>query len=528
LTGRGELTLFDTPFSRSYPEIHPYTITVMNGDVIQGFFPSGVSHLARAAAVPSHVGAAARPAWVQQRIAPAHATAQRTPAPHAVHNAVRATPNGTAFPLPPQFARVTVTGGGEPLAMAVRQKMEALFHSSFADVRVHVDQAPQSLGALAFTHGSHIHFAPGQYNVSTAQGQQLLGHELAHVVQQRTSRVRNPFGSGTAVVHDAALEAEAHALARRAGQMLQTLPATPPRQLKTAPPPAPMRAPVPGAHRAAQIQAAQLRAAQPARPAAAVQPKAVPLPPRTIQPLIVNVGDDALSTELAKDVGWIVASDIDVALQRGGEDQAIIELGATAGHGKIDAGEDIYLVGHGDPGRVGATLPRTVATALKRVIPGGYQGTIRSLSCSTGAPHKGTTAVAKLHTALNGRGRGVTGASGIALNHSAYESGTRVVKGEYDRYVGPEIDRTIGSVNDDWKEWVQTNGVGDLKKAALIATVYSMNFYERLQRRVRQHLLPEEETITNAPAVPTPEQYPQGMVRPGERRRKKKAKKRQG
>ena len=43
----------------------------------------------------------------------------------------------------------------------------------------------------------------------TIQGQQLLGHELAHVVQQRAGRARNPLGSGLAVVQDRALEAEA-------------------------------------------------------------------------------------------------------------------------------------------------------------------------------------------------------------------------------------------------------------------------------------------------------------------------------
>jgi len=70
---------------------------------------------------------------------------------------------------------------------------------------------------LAFTHGSNIHFAPGQYDPSSARGQQILGHELAHVVQQRTGRVRNPFGTGLAVVQDPALEAEAEQTSRRIG-----------------------------------------------------------------------------------------------------------------------------------------------------------------------------------------------------------------------------------------------------------------------------------------------------------------------
>jgi predicted SprT family Zn-dependent metalloprotease len=106
--------------------------------------------------------------------------------------------------------------GGQPLPTNVRQKMESFFGASFADVRVHVGPQATSIGALAFTQGSHIHFAPGQYNPASPQGQQVLGHELAHVVQQRAGRVRNPFGSGVAVVQDRHLESEADQMGARA------------------------------------------------------------------------------------------------------------------------------------------------------------------------------------------------------------------------------------------------------------------------------------------------------------------------
>jgi hypothetical protein len=99
--------------------------------------------------------------------------------------------------------------GGLPLPSEVRTKMESAFSADFSDVRVHVGHEASSLGAIAYTWGSNIHFAPGQYNPHTIQGQKLLGHELWHVVQQRAGRVRNPFGGGVAVVQDHALEAEA-------------------------------------------------------------------------------------------------------------------------------------------------------------------------------------------------------------------------------------------------------------------------------------------------------------------------------
>jgi hypothetical protein len=99
--------------------------------------------------------------------------------------------------------------GGLPLPEDIRSKMETAFSADFSDVRVHIGQEASSLGAIAYTWGTNIHFAPGQYNPHTLQGQKLLGHELWHVLQQKSGRVKNPFGGGVAVVQDHALEAEA-------------------------------------------------------------------------------------------------------------------------------------------------------------------------------------------------------------------------------------------------------------------------------------------------------------------------------
>lgn len=116
-----------------------------------------------------------------------------------------------AFRLPANLASFG-TGIGQPLQDGVRHDMERFFGTSFANVRVHTGPQALAIGALAFTHGPNLYFAPGHYNASTARGRQLLGHELAHVVQQRSGRVPNPFGSGIAIVHDRGLEAEAERL----------------------------------------------------------------------------------------------------------------------------------------------------------------------------------------------------------------------------------------------------------------------------------------------------------------------------
>ena len=122
---------------------------------------------------------------------------------------------GDAFALPANLT-LKPTGSGQLLPEPVQKKMEAFFNTSFADVRVHVGNEASSIGALAFTHGSDLYFAPGQYNPQLTQGQRLLGHELTHVLQQRAGRVRNPLGLRIAVVQDPALEAEAERMGIRA------------------------------------------------------------------------------------------------------------------------------------------------------------------------------------------------------------------------------------------------------------------------------------------------------------------------
>lgn len=100
----------------------------------------------------------------------------------------------------------------------VRQRMETSFGTDFSSVRVHPDssQAPD-VGALAYTQGTDIHFAPGQFKPDTSAGQQLLGHELTHVIQQSEGRVQPTTEiGGMAVNDDVSLEHEADVLGAKA------------------------------------------------------------------------------------------------------------------------------------------------------------------------------------------------------------------------------------------------------------------------------------------------------------------------
>ena len=110
-------------------------------------------------------------------------------------------------------------GGGVELPDSMRGSMEAAFGRDFASVRIHEGPHAPSIGARAYTRGSDIHFAPGQWQPDTHEGRQLIGHELAHVVQQAQGRVAaTAQASGVAINDDEALEREADEAGNRAAQ----------------------------------------------------------------------------------------------------------------------------------------------------------------------------------------------------------------------------------------------------------------------------------------------------------------------
>ena len=80
-------------------------------------------------------------------------------------------------------------GAGQALEGGVRSRMESAFGESFGGVSIHADATAASLSnnmrARAFTVGSDIAFAGGEYRPGTLVGDALIAHELAHVMQQR-------------------------------------------------------------------------------------------------------------------------------------------------------------------------------------------------------------------------------------------------------------------------------------------------------------------------------------------------------
>ena len=84
-------------------------------------------------------------------------------------------------------------GGGTTLDPDVRRH----FSRSLGDVRVHTDETAdalaRSVSARAFTTGNDVYFAKDEFRPGTAEGKNLLAHELTHVVQQRDVPTAGPL-----------------------------------------------------------------------------------------------------------------------------------------------------------------------------------------------------------------------------------------------------------------------------------------------------------------------------------------------
>ena len=86
-------------------------------------------------------------------------------------------------------------GGGSSLDKVFREKVEPEMGADFSDVKVHTDSEADKLSkaiqAKAFTTGKDIFFRQGEYEPGSKNGQELLAHELTHVVQQKSSLVKS-------------------------------------------------------------------------------------------------------------------------------------------------------------------------------------------------------------------------------------------------------------------------------------------------------------------------------------------------
>ena len=116
---------------------------------------------------------------------------------------------GKAAPFAaPRSVQQVLATPGQALNRATRESMESRFGQDFTKVRVHSDPAAQrsarELRAHAYTVGKDIVFAPGRYSAGSSDGQRLIAHELAHVVQQGRA---GSAEAGAPAMEDAAQQA---------------------------------------------------------------------------------------------------------------------------------------------------------------------------------------------------------------------------------------------------------------------------------------------------------------------------------
>ena len=87
-------------------------------------------------------------------------------------------------------------GSGGGLDNSTRGRMEGSL-GDLSDVTVHTDDTAdalsRSVSARAFATGTDVYFAKGEYSPGSADGDRLIAHELAHVVQQRGAPSSGPL-----------------------------------------------------------------------------------------------------------------------------------------------------------------------------------------------------------------------------------------------------------------------------------------------------------------------------------------------
>ena len=87
-------------------------------------------------------------------------------------------------------------GSGQSLDSNVAARLSPSL-GDLSDVRVHTDTQAHDLNhavsARAFATGTDVYFAQNEYKPNTSDGDKLIAHELAHVVQQRGAPTSGPL-----------------------------------------------------------------------------------------------------------------------------------------------------------------------------------------------------------------------------------------------------------------------------------------------------------------------------------------------
>ena len=120
-----------------------------------------------------------------------------------------------AFSLkPPAYS---IDGQSPPDESTFFSQLEEKFQTDFSDIAIVTDsEEAAELGVKAFTQGNTIYFRSGEYNPGTPEGQEVIAHELTHVIQGQNNKVdHNEDLTEEPISVDPEIENEASAVGRR-------------------------------------------------------------------------------------------------------------------------------------------------------------------------------------------------------------------------------------------------------------------------------------------------------------------------
>jgi hypothetical protein len=100
---------------------------------------------------------------------------------------------GAAPATAPPMVHEVLQSSGQSLDSEARKFFEPRFGHDFGRVRVHIDQkaaeSARAVNARAYTVGSNVVFAAGEYAPGVNAGRELIAHELVHTIQQSDAAI---------------------------------------------------------------------------------------------------------------------------------------------------------------------------------------------------------------------------------------------------------------------------------------------------------------------------------------------------
>jgi len=107
--------------------------------------------------------------------------------------------------------------GGLPLLPRLLEKMNRLFQVDFTAVRIHLGAESLLFDSPAFASGNHIFLLPEMYRPDLTWSQEIIAHELTHVLQQQQAEA-GPADDSVKWIFDEVLEMEATRAGKLAAQ----------------------------------------------------------------------------------------------------------------------------------------------------------------------------------------------------------------------------------------------------------------------------------------------------------------------